>query len=238
MESSTRQQGVGVNQLAGTGLHIGADGLARPRWADSDELLRSYYDTEWGMPVTDEQGIYERICLESFQSGLSWLTILRRRESFREAFAGFDPNVVASFNDDDVARLLADSRIIRNRRKIMAAIINARATVAVREGAGLERASGGSEGRPTGAAADSNEQPTGLVELVWSFKPEENLRPLSEAEVPSQTPESVALAKALRAAGFTMVGPVTMFALMEAIGVVDAHIVGSHRRGTSGVWPE
>ena len=220
-----------------SGLRIGADGLARPRWADSNELLREYYDTEWGMPVTDEQGIYERICLESFQAGLSWLTILRRRESFREAFAGFDPDVVASFNDDDVARLLADSRIIRNRRKIMAAIINARATVALREGAGLEKACESSL-EPSGAAAGSDEQPTGLAELVWSFKPEENLRPLSEAEVPTQTPESVALAKALRGAGFTMVGPVTMFALMGAIGIVDAHVVGSHRRGTSGVWPE
>ncbi|MFT3942590.1 MAG: DNA-3-methyladenine glycosylase I [Ancrocorticia sp.] len=238
MEPTIGQHDDGRNETEKAGLIVGADGLARPRWADSDELLREYYDTEWGMPVTDEQGIYERICLESFQAGLSWLTILRRRESFREAFAGFDPDVVASFNDDDVARLLADSRIIRNRRKIMAAIINARATVALREGAGLEKACEGSDERPTGAAAGSNEQPTGLAELVWSFKPEENLRPLSEAEVPSQTPESVALAKALRGAGFTMVGPVTMFALMGAIGIVDAHVVGSHRRGTSGIWPE
>ena len=220
-----------------SGLCIGPDGLARPRWANSDELLREYYDTEWGMSVVDEQGIYERICLESFQAGLSWLTILRRRESFREAFAGFDPDVVASFNDDDVARLLADSRIIRNRRKIMAAIINARATVALREDVGQEKACESSL-EPAGAAADSDEQPTGLAELVWSFKPEENLRPLSEAEVPTQTPESVALAKTLRGAGFAMVGPVTMFALMGAIGIVDAHVVGSHRRGTSGIWPK
>ncbi len=223
MESTIDQQDVGTSEFEETGLRVGADGLTRPRWADSDELLRVYYDTEWGMPVTDEQGIYERICLESFQAGLSWLTILRRRESFREAFAGFDPDIVADFNDDDVARLLADSRIIRNRRKIMAAIINARATVALREGV-----------EPAGW----DKQPTGLAELVWSFKPQENLRPLSEAEVPTQTPESVALAEALRGAGFTMVGPVTMFALMGAIGIVDAHVVGSHRRGTSGVWPE
>ncbi len=205
----------------------GADGLTRPSWADSDELLRAYYDTEWGMPVTDEQGIYERLCLESFQAGLSWLTILRKRESFRDAFAGFDPDVVAGFDDDAVARLLADSRIIRNRRKIMAAIVNARATVALRESGGGSAVVEGSSGKPAG-----------LAELVWSFKPKENLRPHTQAEVPSQTPESVALAKALRAEGFTMVGPVTMCALMQAIGIVDAHLVGSHRRGTSGIWPE
>ena len=219
MESTMEQQDGGVD--------VGLDGLTRPRWADSDEVLRTYYDTEWGMPITDEQGIYERLCLESFQAGLSWLTILRKRESFREAFAGFDPEVVAGFDDDAVARLLADSRIIRNRRKIMAAIINARATVALRESGGGSAVVEGSSGKPAG-----------LAELVWSFKPKENLRPRTQAEVPSQTPESVALAKALRAEGFTMVGPVTMCALMQAIGIVDAHLVGSHRRGTSGIWPE
>ena len=190
---------------------IGDDGLARPTWAATDPLLMSYYDTEWGMPVRDEEGLFERISLEAFQSGLSWATILRKRPAFRAAFDGFAPERVAEYDERDVARLMDDSGIVRNRRKIEATITNARATVRLRE-----------EG--------------GLVDLVWSFRPAETPAPASYAEVPTTSPESVALSKSLRSKGFTFVGPTTMFALMEAVGIVDTHLVSSHRRGTSGVW--
>ena len=191
---------------------IGADGLARPAWASSDPLMREYYDTEWGMSVRDEQGLYERISLEAFQAGLSWATILRKRPAFRDAFDGFDPETVAGYEEADVERLLADPGIVRNRLKIRATITNARATIALRE-----------EG--------------GLVDFVWSFQPTETPAPRSIDEIPAQSPESVSLSKALRKKGFAFVGPTTMFALMEAIGIVDTHLVDSHRRGSSGVWP-
>ncbi|MGO1397033.1 MAG: DNA-3-methyladenine glycosylase I [Brevibacterium yomogidense] len=193
------------------GTVVGDDGLARPPWAAHDPLLRTYYDTEWGMPVRDERGLFERLSLEAFQSGLSWATILRKRPAFREAFAGFDPDAVAGFDDADIARLLADARIVRNRAKILATVGNARATVSLRERGGL-------------------------AELIWSFQPQETPRPQTLAEVPTQSDESRALARALRREGFRFVGPTTMFALMEALGIVDTHLVGSHRRGTSGVW--
>jgi DNA-3-methyladenine glycosylase I len=189
----------------------GEDGLARPQWAATDPLLRDYYDTEWGMPVRDERGMFERISLEAFQSGLSWVTILRKRPAFRAAFDGFEPDLVAAYSGADVERLMGDAGIVRNRRKVEATITNARATVALR-----------SEG--------------GLVDLVWSFRPARTPAPTSYAEVPTQSAESLALSKALRAKGFTFVGPTTMYALMEAVGIVDTHLVGSHRRGTSGVW--
>ena len=131
---------------------IGDDGLARPSWAATDPLLRDYYDTEWGMPVRDEHGMFERLSLEAFQSGLSWVTILRKRPAFRAAFAGFDPEVVAEYGDADVERLMADAGIVRNRRKIEATVTNARATVALRD-----------EG--------------GLVDLVWSFRPARDAGP-------------------------------------------------------------
>jgi DNA-3-methyladenine glycosylase I len=190
---------------------VGEDGLARPAWAATDPLLRDYYDTEWGMPVRDERGMFERISLEAFQSGLSWATILRKRPAFRAAFADFDPDRVAGFGDADVERLQGDPGIVRNRRKIEATIANARATVALR--------------------ADG-----GLVDLVWSFRPAETPAPATYDEVPTRTPESLALSKALRARGFGFVGPTTMHALMEAVGIIDTHLVGSHRRGSSGVW--
>lgn len=193
------------------GLVIGDDGRARPPWAASDPLLREYYDTEWGMPVYSERGVFERISLEAFQSGLSWATILQKRPAFRDAFAGFDPDVVAAFDSNDVARLLADTAIVRNRRKIEATITNAAATVALRERGGL-------------------------AEFVWSFRPEQTPLPRTMADVPTQSAESVALSRALKRAGFTFVGPTTMFALMEAIGMVDTHLLGSHRRGSSGLW--
>lgn len=187
------------------------DGLRRAPWAAHDPLLREYYDTEWGMPVHDEAGLFERLVLEGFQSGLSWLTILRKRPAFREAFAGFSPDAVANFGPDDVARLMEDARIVRNQRKIDAAINNARAVIALR-----------SDG--------------GLGELIWSYSPEQTPQPRTMDEVLTRSPESEALAKDLKRRGFSFVGPVTVFALMEAIGVVDTHLLDSHRRGTSGVW--
>lgn len=196
-----------------SGPVVGPDGKARTPWAYGDPLLLEYYDTEWGMPVRDEQGLFERLSLEAFQSGLSWLVVLRKRPAFREAFAGFDPERVAAFDDDDVARLLGDARIVRNAAKIRATIGNARATLALR--------------------ADG-----GLAELVWSARPERSPVPRTTDEVPTTIPESVALARELRRRGFRFVGPTTVFALMEAVGIVDTHLVGSHRRGASGVWPE
>lgn len=195
-----------------SGLVVGEDGLARPQWATKVPLLRNYYDTEWGLAVRDERGVFERLSLEAFQSGLSWATILRKRPAFRAAFDGFDPDLVAAYTDDDVTRLMGDVGIVRNRRKIDATLDNARATVALR--------------------ADG-----GLANLVWSFRPNSTPRPRSVEEIPSSSPESVALAKELKRRGFAFVGPTTVFALMEAIGIVDTHLIGSHRRGSSGVWP-
>ncbi|WP_215813458.1 MULTISPECIES: DNA-3-methyladenine glycosylase I [Pimelobacter] len=195
------------------GVVVGDDGLARPAWAAHDPLLRDYYDTEWGLPVTDEQGLYERITLEAFQAGLSWATILRKRPAFRAAFDGFDPEVVAGYDDADVARLMADAGIVRNLRKIQAAVTNARATIDLRDDGGL-------------------------AALVWSFRPADTPRPRVFADIPTTSAESLALSKELRRRGFVFVGPTTMYALMEAVGIVDTHLVDSHRRGTSGVWPD
>ncbi len=169
-------------------------------------IYREYHDTEWGRPVTDERGLYEKLCLEAFQSGLSWLTILRKRESFRSALAGFEPEAVARFGDRDVARLLADAGIVRNRAKIEATIANARATMELRAG-----------GRA-------------LPALVWVHRPPTGRAPRSFAEVPAATPESSALARTLRAAGFRFVGPTTAYALMQACGLVNDHVAGCHVR--------
>lgn len=195
-----------------TGVIIGADGLARPPWAAHDPLLRHYYDTEWGMPVRDEHAMFERLSLECFQAGLSWATILRKRDHFRVAFRQFDPDVVAAFTTADVDRLLADSGIVRNRAKILATINNAAATIALR--------------------ADG-----GLADFIWSFQPTQTPAPRTVAEIPTVSDASTALSKALRKRGFSFVGPTTMHALMEAIGIIDTHLVDSHRRGSSGVWP-
>ncbi|MEV4988915.1 MULTISPECIES: DNA-3-methyladenine glycosylase I [Micrococcaceae] len=194
-----------------SGVIVGEDGLARPAWAATDPLMRDYYDQEWGLPVTDEQGMYERICLEGFQAGLSWATILRKRPAFRAAFAGFDPEQVALFSGEDVERLMQDPGIIRNRLKILAAVKNAQATLELRNDGGL-------------------------VDFVWSFRPASTPEPAVAADVPTQSAESVALSKALRKRGFSFVGPTTMFALMEAVGIVDTHLLDSHRRGSSGIW--
>lgn len=169
-----------------------------------DPLYEEYHDHEWGHEVRGDNAIYERMVLEGFQSGLSWLTILRKRENFRAVFAGFDADAVAQFTEDDVERLLADPGIVRNRRKVEAAITNARATVALRD------------------SGDS------LTDLVWSHAPAEPRTepPATWQDVPASTPQSTALAKDLKSHGFVFVGPTTMYALMQAIGMVDDHIQG------------
>lgn len=188
---------------------VGADGLARCSWGASGEDYMRYHDTEWGRVVRGEVALYERFTLEAFQSGLSWITILRKRESFRAAFSGFDPERVAAFGEADVTRLLADPGIVRNRAKINAAIANARAVLAVRDAV---------EG--------------GLDALVWSFAPEPG-RPAPQGwgDVPATTPESTALARALKRHGFSFVGPTTAYAAMQACGLVNDHLAGCHARG-------
>jgi DNA-3-methyladenine glycosylase I len=171
--------------------------------------MRDYHDTEWGNRVQGESAYLERLTLEAFQSGLSWSTILNKREAFREVFRGFDADAVAAFDEDDEARLMSDARIVRNRAKISAAIVNARATVALRDQEGLEA-------------------------LVLSFAPDISPAPAATEEMQTTSAESVALSKALKKRGFAFVGPTTMFALMEATGIFDPHLVGCFRRGQSG----
>jgi DNA-3-methyladenine glycosylase I len=179
-------------------LIIPDDGLVRCSWATTD-LYRDYHDREWGRPVRDGVALFERLCLEAFQSGLSWLTILRKRDSFRRAFAGFDIETVAGYTDDDVARLMADEAIVRNRAKIEATIANAQAAAEL------------------GSADD-------LSELLWSFAPPPRPRPTDAAEIPSTTAESTAMARELKRRGFRFVGPTTAYALMQASGMVDDHL--------------
>jgi len=187
---------------------VGADGLGRCPWAGTNPDYLDYHDTEWGVPVHGERALFERITLEAFQSGLSWLTILRKREAFRAAFAGFDPEVVAGYGETDRVRLMGDAGIVRNRLKVTAAITNAAAVVRLREDGGLE-------------------------DLVWSHAPAHHTPPASVAELRASTPESVALAKALKRAGFVFVGPTTMYAAMQACGLVDDHLAGCHRAGAT-----
>ena len=168
--------------------------------------MRDYHDTEWGVQVRDERGLFERMCLEGFQAGLSWATILNKRERFREVFHDFDVDRVAAMTDADVERLMHDAGIVRNRAKIEATRKNASATMALREEGGLGR-------------------------FLEGFRPEHDPEPHVPGEVPTTSPESVALSKALRKLGFAFVGPTTMHALMEATGLVDTHLVGCHRRG-------
>ncbi|PZF97099.1 DNA-3-methyladenine glycosylase I [Micromonospora deserti] len=185
-----------------TDLEIGADGLPRCAWGQSTPDYVAYHDTEWGRPLRGDDAFYERMTLEAFQSGLSWLTILRKRPAFRLAFGGFRIETVAGYGEADVARLLADAGIVRNRAKIEAAIANARAAL---------------------------ELPEGLSELLWSFAPPpRTARPTSFAQVPALTPESTAMAKALKKRGFRFVGPTTAYALMQATGMVDDHLAGCH----------
>jgi DNA-3-methyladenine glycosylase I len=183
----------------GRGPLPGPDGMPRCPWGISPPEYIAYHDDEWGRPVRGDQAIFERLSLEAFQSGLSWITILRKRESFRKAFANFSIEAVASFSDADAARLLADPGIVRNRLKIDATLHNAR------------------------VAADL---PDGLARLLWSFAPEPRPRPATRAEVPAATPESKAMAKDLKKRGFKFVGPTTAYAMMQAIGMVDDHLAG------------
>jgi DNA-3-methyladenine glycosylase I len=178
-----------------------ADGVVRC-WPTTDPSYADYHDFEWGRPVTDERGLYERLCLEGFQSGLSWLTILRKRDNFRRAFRDFDPDVVAQFGDRDVSTLLEDAGIVRHRGKIEAAVANARGVLALREAA------------------------TPLPELLWSFRRD------GDAPVPwvAETPESRELSKRLKAAGFRFVGPTTVYSTMQACGIVNDHLAECHVR--------
>jgi DNA-3-methyladenine glycosylase I len=185
---------------------VGDDGVARCPWGVGDPVMSAYHDTEWGARVTGESAHLERLTLEAFQSGLSWRTILLKRPAFRAAFADFDADRVAAYDEVDVARLMADAGIVRNQAKVTAAITNARATVALREHGGL-------------------------AALIEAHRPEHHTSPRSTEELAAKTPESLALSKALKRVGFAFVGPTTMYALMEAIGIVDDHLVGCHRHG-------
>jgi DNA-3-methyladenine glycosylase I len=184
-------------------LAAGPDGRLRCGWGVSAPEYVDYHDREWGRPITDDDGLFERVCLEAFQSGLSWLTILRKREAFRAAFAGFQIEVVARFGDAEIQRLLADAGIVRNRAKIEAAIANARVASGLRDGG------------------------ESLAALVWSFRPDgRDWAPRSYGDVPSTTPESKALARELKRRGFRFVGPTTAYALMQACGLVNDHLAG------------
>ncbi len=188
-------------------LAIGHDGLARCPWGNSPEIYLDYHDHEWGNPVDDERTLFEKVCLEGFQAGLSWLTILRKRESFRDVFHNFEPDAVAAMTDTDVEGLLGDARIIRHRGKINATINNAK------------------------ALRNLHDQGTTLRDLFWGAAPAVSRSPVRIADVPATTPESVALSKALKRAGFSFVGPTTCYAAMQAMGVVNDHLVGCHARG-------
>ena len=188
------------------GSTLGEDGVARCPWAGGPGVMRDYHDTEWGNPVSGEAAYLERLTLEAFQSGLSWSTILNKREAFREVFCGFDADAIAGFGPDDEDRLMQDARIVRNRAKISAAVVNARATVALRSDGGLEA-------------------------FVLSHAPAVPPAPRTTEELATTSAESTALSKGLKKRGFAFVGPTTMFALMEAIGVFDPHLVGCFRRG-------
>ena len=216
------------------GLVSCEDGLVRPTWAATDLLLRDYYDTEWGNPVTSEQCVFERLVLESFQSGLSWSTILKKREAFRTAFASFIPEAVAAFTDQDRERLMQDASIVRNKRKIDAAITNAQAVIALRSALAAEAdayRAGRVDGAPLAQLLRPRQPyPRHLGELVWLYQPREHPRPVNAGEVPAQTEESRALSAELKRRGFVFFGPVTALALMSAIGIVSTDILGTWKR--------
>ena len=186
-------------------LRVGPDGLFRCGWVGDDAEYRRYHDEEWGRPLHGDRALFEKMSLEGFQAGLSWITILRKRPRFREVFAGFDPVVVAAFDEADVERLMADAGIIRNRAKILATIGNARLVTEMAPGE--------------------------LDAFMWSFAPASHRRPENFAEVPATTAESDAMSKALRGRGFRFVGSTTMYALMQSTGMVDDHVSGCHRAG-------
>jgi DNA-3-methyladenine glycosylase I len=185
-----------VNAAAGTGPR-------RCGWADGgDPLYATYHDAEWGRPVLDDTRLFEKLCLEGFQAGLSWLTILRKREAFRAAFAGFDPERVARFDDDDIERLVTDAGIVRHRGKITSAIGNAQ------------------------RARDLQVEAGSIAAYVWSFEPDDRPMPTVVADIPSITPESKALSRDLKRRGWTFVGPTTVYAFMQAMGLVNDHVEG------------
>jgi DNA-3-methyladenine glycosylase I len=191
-----------------SGLVVGEDGRPRCAWGASTPDYTAYHDEEWGREVHGERPLFERFTLEAFQSGLSWLTILRKREGFRAAFAGFDPEVVARYAAKDRARLMADTGIVRNNAKVDAAIANAAAVLRLRESGGLD-------------------------ELVWSHAPTGRRKaPKGFGDVPAKTPESIALAKALKRSGFAFVGPTTAYAAMQACGLVNDHLAGCFARSS------
>ena len=193
--------------MADDGIVRGDDGVSRCWWADSAPEYRAYHDREWGFPVADDVRLFEKLSLEGFQAGLSWLTILRKRENFRRAFAGFDFRAVSRFDDDDVARLLNDASIIRHRGKIEAVINNAQRAVELVDAEGS------------------------LAAYVWRFEPpSRGRRALHRGEVPPQTPESLAMAKDLKRRGWRFVGPTTAYAFMQAMGVVNDHLSGCSAR--------
>lgn len=186
-------------------LRVGPDGLLRCGWVGDDAEYRRYHDEEWGRPLHGDRALFEKMSLEGFQAGLSWITILRKRPRFREVFAGFDPVTVAAFDEADVERLMTDAGIIRNRAKILATIGNARLVTEMAPGE--------------------------LDAFMWSFAPASHRRPETFAEVPATTAESDAMSKALRKRGFRFVGSTTMYALMQSTGMVDDHVSGCHRAG-------
>lgn len=194
-----------------TGPVLGEDGVARCPWGSSG-VLRAYHDDEWGRPVVGESALFERLCLEGAQAGLSWLTILNKREGYRRVFRDFDVEQVARMTDAALAEALLDPGIVRNRAKVESVRTNARATLDLRADGGLEA-------------------------FVASFAPRSTPRPARTSAVPTTSPESLALSKALKKRGFSFVGPTTMFALFEATGIVDTHLTGCFRRGVSGRWP-
>jgi len=191
-----------------TPLLRGDDGKRRCSWGTSSPEYVDYHDHEWGRPVVDDTRLFEKLCLEGFQAGLSWITILRKRENFRKAFRGFDFHKVARFTERDIARLLGDAGIVRQRAKIEAAIANARATIAVREARGS------------------------LASVMWAFEPPRRGRraPVEFGEIPAVTSESTALAKELKRYGFRFLGPTTVYAAMQSLGLVNDHVQGCHVR--------
>lgn len=192
---------------------LGADGKRRPEWVRTNRGLVEYYDSEWGDPITDEHALFELLSLLTFQAGLRWSSVIARREALREALADFDPDVLATWGEEELEGLLENEKVIRNRRKLSAVLQNAAATVRLRERGGL----------PT---------------LVWSFQPEKCPEFSKSGELPKDTEESRQLSAAMRERGFASVGPISCFALMQSAGVVDANPPGAHKYRSSGLWDE
>jgi DNA-3-methyladenine glycosylase I len=198
-----------VEVLPESGIVVGEDGLARCSWADSTPEYRAYHDTEWGFPVADDRRLFEKLCLEGFQAGLSWLTILRKREAFREVFLNFDYDQVADFGPDQVAALMEDARIVRNRAKIEAVINNAQ------------------------QAVELTAQEGSLAHLIWEYEPANAPAAPGAGEVPAATAESKALSKELKRRGWRFTGPTTVYAFMQAMGLVNDHLAGCHVRAAA-----